>query len=341
MQQQCHDPCRHGRHQNDKDGVSQTFQPGAHIQLGKVDAAGDERKARNDEEHGADIPGLVLRRYGKQHLCQLQQDGIHEACGTDRSRDAQKQGEVVLCQLAPYKVADACTAEGTQHLDGAAAQQKGEAAAGQRGCKAQRDGRIQAVDALDLIEVAVQRFAGHELALPVEVVDKMFQPVQPGGVHARICQAERLGIALVAIKTGELDGQQTNVRRCRNAQLPRESVHRASDTPCTRAAFQQHQPGAANDRCLFYKACLRDRNTFAGGRIVVPVDFHVIFDDLTLPLSHTGKASFVIWECCSPLRLRCYYKGNCRMGKTYLGYADDIRLVLQTRKDVAFLSVLR
>ena len=39
----------------------QTFQPGAHIQLGKVDAAGNERKARNDEEHGADIPRLVLR----------------------------------------------------------------------------------------------------------------------------------------------------------------------------------------------------------------------------------------------------------------------------------------
>ena len=56
MQQQCHDPSRHGCHQNDEDGVGQTFQPGAHIQLGKVDAAGNERKARNDEEHGADIP---------------------------------------------------------------------------------------------------------------------------------------------------------------------------------------------------------------------------------------------------------------------------------------------
>lgn len=29
------------------------------------------------------------------------------------------------------------------------------------------------------------------------------------------------------------------------------------------------------------------------------------------------------------------------MGKMYLEYADNIRLVLQTRKDIAFLSVLR
>ena len=217
MQQQCHDPCRHGRHQNDKDGVSQTLQPGTHIQLGKVNAARDERKARNDKEHGADISRLVLRRYGKQHLGQLQQDGIHEACRTDRSRDAQKQGEVVLCQLAPHKVADASAAECKQHLDGAAAQQKGEAPAGQCCCKAQRNRRIQAVDALDLVEVAVQLFAGHEFALPVEVADEMLQPIQAGGVHTRICQTERLGIALGAIKTGELNGQQTNVCRCRNA----------------------------------------------------------------------------------------------------------------------------
>ena len=33
-----------------------------------------------------------------------------------RRRNAQKQGEMVLCQLAPYKVADTCTAEGTQHF---------------------------------------------------------------------------------------------------------------------------------------------------------------------------------------------------------------------------------
>ena len=97
---------------------------------------------------------------------------------------------MVLCQLAPYKVADACTAEGTQHFHNAAAKQKGEAAAGQRSCKAQCDGRIQAVDALDLIEVAVQFFAGHKFSFPVEVVDEMLQSVQPGGIHARICQTE-------------------------------------------------------------------------------------------------------------------------------------------------------
>jgi hypothetical protein len=46
------------------------------------------------------------------------------------------------------------------------------------------------VDALDLIEVAVQFFAGHKFSIPVEVVDEMLQPVQPGGIHARICQTE-------------------------------------------------------------------------------------------------------------------------------------------------------
>ena len=72
-----------------------------------------EKFGAKSEEHGADISRLVLRRYGKQHLGQLQQDGIHEARRTDRSCDAQKQSEVVLCQLAPYKVADARATEGT------------------------------------------------------------------------------------------------------------------------------------------------------------------------------------------------------------------------------------
>ena len=44
--------------------------------------------------------------------------------------------------------------------------------------------------ALDLIEMAVQFFAGHKFSFPVEVVDEMLQSVQSGGIHARICQTE-------------------------------------------------------------------------------------------------------------------------------------------------------
>lgn len=39
------------------------------------------------------------------------------------------------------------------------------------------------MDTLDLIQMGVKFFTGHELSFPVEVVDEMFQPVQPGGVH--------------------------------------------------------------------------------------------------------------------------------------------------------------
>ena len=145
------------------------------------------------------------------------------------------------------------------------------------------------MDALDLIEVTVQFFASHEFSFPVKVVDEMFQPIQAGGVHTRICQAERLGITLVTVKAGELNGQQADVRCCCDSQLPRKGVHGASDTPCAGAAFQQHQPGASNDGGFFHKPRLGNGNALAGRRIVVPVDFHVIFDDLTLPLSHTGK----------------------------------------------------
>ena len=138
----------------------------------------------------------------------------------------------------------------------------------------------------------MQFFAGHKFALPVEVADEMLQPVQAGGVHARVCQTERLGITLVAIKAGELNGQQADICcRC-DTQLPRKGVHGASDAPCAGAAFQQHQPGAANDGGFFHKSRLGNGVALTGGRIIVPVDFHVIFDDLALPLSHTGKPPF-------------------------------------------------
>ena len=43
---------------------------------------------------------------------------------------------------------------------------------------------------------------------------------------------------------------------------------------------------------FFHKSRLGNGVALTGGRIIVPVDFHVIFDDLALPLSHTGKPPF-------------------------------------------------
>ena len=119
----------------------------------------------------------------------------------------------MLGQLAAHEVADARPAEGAEHLDDAAAQQKGEAAAHQRRRKTQRHRGVKTVDALDLIQMRVKLFPGHELALPVKIVDEMFQPVQPGGVHPCVGQTQRLGVALVAVKAGELDGQQADQGR--------------------------------------------------------------------------------------------------------------------------------
>ena len=44
---------------DDEHGVGQAFEPGTHVELGKVDAAGDEREAGDDEEHGANVAGFV------------------------------------------------------------------------------------------------------------------------------------------------------------------------------------------------------------------------------------------------------------------------------------------
>ena len=62
---------------------------------------------------------------------------------------------------------------------------------------------------------------------------------------------------------------------------------------------------------------------------MISIDCTGVEDALDVTMAQRSELDYLI------------YKGNCRMGKTYLEYADNIRLVLQTRKDIAFLSVLR
>ena len=78
FQDQRHDPGEHGSDQNDDNGIGEAFQPGAKIQLGKVNTAGDKRKARNDKQHGTDITGFM--EYGNMQcqFCHFQQESIDQ-----------------------------------------------------------------------------------------------------------------------------------------------------------------------------------------------------------------------------------------------------------------------
>ena len=76
---------------------------------------------------------------------------------------------------------------------------------------------------------------------------------------------------------------------------------------------------------------LGDGDALVGRSVVVPVDFHVILDDLTLHLSHTGKPPlFDMGNQYSPFyQLRCHYTRNPQAGKTYLWYAGNTGWVSQ------------
>ena len=55
-------PCKHGSDQHDDHGISEAFQSGSQIKLGKVDSTCDEWKSWYDKQHGTDISCLVEGR---------------------------------------------------------------------------------------------------------------------------------------------------------------------------------------------------------------------------------------------------------------------------------------
>ena len=140
-QQYGQNPGCHRRHGDDNERVHQTLQARPHIQLGKVNAAGNEREARDDEEHGADIPGLVLEPDMQEHLQQPEQDRIRHARGRYGNHNVQEQGKVPLDELAADKVTYAGAPEGAEHLHKPAAKKKRKRPAGERRREAQSTAR--------------------------------------------------------------------------------------------------------------------------------------------------------------------------------------------------------
>ena len=176
-QQQRHHPSGERRNHDDKNRISEPLQARAHVQLGEVNAARDKRKTRNDKQHGTDITGFVLRGNAQEHLCQPQTAGVNQARRRNRGDDAQKQREMVLGQLAPNRVADTCAEKSKAHFPQTAAEQKCKRAARKRRGKAQRERGVQAVNLFDVIQSAVQLFAGERQPFFGEIRDKTFQPV--------------------------------------------------------------------------------------------------------------------------------------------------------------------
>ena len=151
MKKQCHQPGRDSSHHYNNNGVGQSFQTGTHIQLGKVDSACDKRKARNDKQHGTDVPGFMLDGNVEQKLCQLQEACIYKTGGGNRNCNAHKQSKMMLAKLAADGVSDACACKSQDHFQRATAQKKSKCTTGQ--CRSQSQGGrgIKPVDPLDLI----------------------------------------------------------------------------------------------------------------------------------------------------------------------------------------------
>ena len=245
-----------------------------------VDAARNERKARDDEQHRADIPRLMLWVDGEEQRCQPEQPGIDQTRRSDGQGDAAKQRQVPLRQPRADILPNACAQKGQQHLDRPAAEQKREPAAGKRGCQSQLQRGIAAACLRDLVQLGVQVVRGHVHAVEREALDKALKLVKLRGVDAGCRQRQRLREAVLTVGAGVLDGQQPDVGGAHETERLGNLVHGAAHTPCAGAAREQQQPDPADDTGPDGQRHLRDGQLFLVADGVVPRDLHMVwFDD--------------------------------------------------------------
>ena len=213
-QQQRHEPGGQRRHDDDHDRVGQPLKSGAHVLLGHVDAARDEREARNDEQHRADIPRLMLWVDGPEQRCQPEQPGIDQTCCRNGQGDAAKQRQVPLRQPRAHILPDARTQKGQQHLDRPAAEQERESAAGERRGRSLLQRGIAAACLRDLVEPGVQVVRRHVHAVERKTLDKALELVELGGVDEAIARealrlaANKLPVKCKFVKKEEEGGEQ-------------------------------------------------------------------------------------------------------------------------------------
>src|SRR5699024_6590579 len=105
------------------------------------------------------------------------------------------------------EVPDAGADECTEHLNGAAAQEKGEGRAGKTCRQPQSGGGVAAADLLDLIQFGLELFGGLMHALIRESLYETFQTVQLGCIDACADQTQEVFECLLSVEIGIDYGQ--------------------------------------------------------------------------------------------------------------------------------------
>ena len=276
MKQEGHDPGGQGRDEDDDKRVAHTLKATTEVELREVDAARDEREARDDEEHRADIAGLMDRREAEQQLGEPKKNRIGQASSRDRDRHVHEERVVMPDQLAADRVADACATEGEQHLRQTAAQQEGESATREGRRETELRWTVEGMDVLDLIELRVKLCTGPVDALRREIHDEMLETIELRGIDARVREAERLRHALLAVEAVIRERHETNVYSAGHPELSRQRVHRAPYSPRTGAAGQKLEPAATDDGRLLDQARLCDGDVRVIRGVLHPVHLHMI-----------------------------------------------------------------
>ena len=192
------------------------------------------------------------------------------------SDNAQIHGQMPADQSAAQEVPDAGADECTEHLNGAAAQEKGEGRAGKTCRQPQSGGGVAAADLLDLIQFGLELFSGLMHALIREFFYETLQTIQLGRIDACADQTQGVRECLLAVETGIDDGQQSDVGDTGDAELFGQRVHGVADAPCAGPAGQEHEPDPSDQGGLDRDACLGDGPVFYMPGVIVPVDVHMI-----------------------------------------------------------------
>ena len=183
-------------------------------------------------------------------------------------------------QFAAQIISETGADKGADHLYRAAAQEKGKCGACKRCRQSELERGVQSLDLFYRIKFAVQLLAGHMYPFRREFFHETLQAVQLGSIYPRIIQTQRIRKSLMSVKTGVDDGHQSDAGRACDAKLFRQGVHGTSDPPGAGSAGEEHQSDPSDQSGLYRYACLCDRLVLYMSGIVMPVDIHMIWDNI-------------------------------------------------------------
>ena len=126
----------------------------------------------------------------------------------------------------------------------------------------------------------MELFAGHKNSFLWELFHKTFQLVKLGSIYSGVIQSQGIRECLVPVETGVDDRHETDTGSTCDSELFRKRIHGTPDTPCPGSAGQEHQADSSDQSCLYRETCLRNGLVFYMSGIVMPVDIHMIGDDI-------------------------------------------------------------